>query len=155
MNLKEGQRIANELVEELSPCCSRIAIAGSIRRQKPQVRDIDLVLIPSDRPCIDAIMARLGSVKMSGKKIARIQIVDIQVDFYFATPENWATILLIRTGSKENNIRLCSKAKRQGWHLAASGEGLFDMVGERVAGDTEESIYRALGLPWQEPESRR
>jgi len=41
-----------------------------------------------------------------------------------------------------------------GWHLAASGEGLFNEKGERVAGDTEESIYEALGLAYQRPEER-
>lgn len=154
MQLERAQKIAKEVVEQLRPCCSKIEIAGSIRRQKPTVKDIDLVLIPSDRPCIDAILMRLGSVKMSGTKIARIQMEAISVDIYFATPETWGTLLLIRTGSKENNIRLCTKAKRQGWHLAASGDGLFDMFGDRIAGDSEESIYRALDLPWQEPERR-
>ena len=155
MKLQEGQRIANELVEQLSPCCSRIEIAGSIRRRTPHPRDIDMVLIPSDRPCIDAILIRLGSVRMSGMKIARVQIVDINVDIYFATPETWSTLLLIRTGSKESNIRLCTLAKQRGWHLHASGDGLFGENEERIAGDSEESIYRALDLPWQAPENRR
>jgi len=77
------------------------------------------------------------------------------VDLYFATAETWATLLLIRTGSKENNIRLATLAKRRGWHLAANGDGLFDEKGRRVAGDSEESIYKALVLPYQEPWERR
>ena len=79
---------------------------------------------------------------------------DIQIDLYFAEPETWATLLLIRTGSTENNIRLATRAKELGWHLAASGDGLFNENGERIAGDTEISIYNALGLPWQRPEER-
>ena len=63
-------------------------------------------------------------------------------------------MLLIRTGSKENNIKLASIAKRQRWHLKANGDGLFNERGERVAGDTEESIYQALAIPYQEPEER-
>ncbi|MBA7714607.1 hypothetical protein ES703_123634 [subsurface metagenome] len=46
------------------------------------------------------------------------------------------------------------RAKIRGWRLAASGDGLFNEKGERIAGDTEESIYKALGLPYQPPERR-
>ncbi|GAJ17753.1 unnamed protein product, partial [marine sediment metagenome] len=95
-----------------------------------------------------------GRAKMGGSKLQRIDVAGIQVDIYFATPETFATLLLIRTGSKESNIRLCSIAKKMGWHLAASGDGLFNETGDRVAGDSEESIYRALGLPYQRPERR-
>ena len=154
MQLERAQKIASEVVERLRPCCTRIEIAGSIRRRKPVVNDIDIVLIAKDRPCIDAILMQLGSVRMSGKKIARVQMEDISVDLYFATPETWAALLLIRTGSKENNIRLCTLARKRGWHLAASGDGLFDENGRRIAGDSEQSIYRALDLPWQSPEER-
>ncbi len=52
-------------------------------------------------------------------------------------------------------FRLCSRAKDMGWHLAASGDGLFNENGQRIAGDTEISIYNALGLPYQRPEERR
>jgi len=78
----------------------------------------------------------------------------IPLDIYFATPETFATLLLIRTGSVESNIRLAARAKKRGWRLAASGGGLFNERGERIAGDSEESIYQALGLPWQRPEER-
>ncbi|MBA7477652.1 hypothetical protein ES707_13066 [subsurface metagenome] len=91
---------------------------------------------------------------MSGMKITRVEMDSISLDIYFATPETFATHLLIRTGSTENNIRLCSVAKKKGWHLFANGDGLFNQDGQRVAGDSEESIYKALGLPWQRPEER-
>ncbi len=76
------------------------------------------------------------------------------VDLYVATPETWATLLLIRTGSVDNNIRLCSLAQSKGWQLRANGAGLFNTTGERIAGDTEESIYKMLGLTYQKPEER-
>ena len=97
----------------------------------------------------------LGQVRMSGSKLMRVMVNSVQVDIYVASEETWATLLLIRTGSKESNIRLCSLAKKKGWRLAASGDGLFNEMGERVAGDSEESIYQALGEPWQEPWERR
>lgn len=154
MQLEKAKAIADEVVERLSPYCQRIEIAGSIRRRKAWVNDIDLVLIPSDRWELDSILVTMGKYKMSGMKITRVEMDNINLDVYFATPETFATLLLIRTGSKENNIRLATLAKRKGWHLAASGNGLFNETGERIAGDTEESIYQALGLPWQRPEER-
>jgi len=154
MEIERAQKIANEVVKRLSPYCWRIQIAGSIRRQKPTVNDIDIVLIPSDLWNLRHEIMGLGQVKMSGMKIMRVTVNSTQVDIYVASEETWATLLLIRTGSKENNIRLATLAKKKGWHLAASGDGLFNEKGERIAGDTEESIYEALGLPYQEPEER-
>ncbi len=155
MELGKAQKIAAEVVKALAPYCSRIEVAGSIRRRKPLVNDIDIVLIPSDPWNLTGEIARLGAVAAHGAKIQRVQHQGAWIDLYMATPETWATLLLIRTGSKENNIRLCSLAKRKGWHLAANGDGLFDETGKRVAGDSEESIYQALGLSYQKPEDRR
>lgn len=116
---------------------------------------IDLVLIPQDLWELHHEIAGLGPVRMSGNKIMRVEVGNTQVDIYFCEPETWATLLLIRTGSAENNIRLASLAKKKGWHLAASGDGLFNENGQRIAGDTEASIYKALGLPFQEPWERK
>ncbi|GAI68477.1 unnamed protein product, partial [marine sediment metagenome] len=89
-----------------------------------------------------------------GMKIARVELDSIPLDIYFASPETFATLLLIRTGSVESNIRLATRAKKRGWRLAASGGGLLNERGERIAGDSEESIYEALGVPYQEPWER-
>jgi len=155
MELANAKVIANTVVKALEPYCDKIQVAGSIRRQKPVVNDIDLVLILRDQWNLDLALMRMGNYKMSGKKIARIEMDSIPLDVYFATAETFPTLLLIRTGSKENNIRLATLAKKRGWRLAASGGGLFNEHGERIAGDTEESIYQALGLPYQEPWERR
>ena len=157
MKLEVAQKIADEVIGRLSPYC-HIEVAGSVRRQKPFPHDIDFVLIPSDAWNLESevlALARPFRPKMSGEKLKRFDYNGAQIDLYFATPETWATLLLIRTGSKENNIRLCSLAKKRGWHLAASGDGLFNEKGERIAGDSEISIYNALGLPFQRPEERR
>lgn len=150
MELEKAKTIANTVVKALEPYCERIEVAGSIRRRKAEVKDIDLVLIPKDRWNLDLALLRMGNYIMSGKKIARVEMDSISLDVYFATEETWATLLLIRTGSVQNNIRLASLAKRKGWRLRASGEGLFNGHGERIAGDTEESIYETLGLQYEE-----
>ncbi len=154
IELERAQRIAGEVIKRLLPYCQRIEVAGSVRRKKPMVNDIDFVLIPSDLWNLHHEIMGMGQVRMSGMKIMRVMVGSVQVDLYFASPETWATLLLIRTGSAENNIRLATLAKERGWHLAASGDGLFNENEQRIAGDTEESIYGALGLPYQRPEER-
>jgi len=158
MELEVAQKIATEVIERLSPYCQKIETAGSIRRRKAIVHDIDLVLIPSDAWNLEGEVLALASPfqpRMGGEKLKRFDYKGAQIDLYYATVQTWATLLLIRTGSKENNIFLCSRAKDMGWHLAASGDGLFNEKGERIAGDSEISIYNALGLPFQRPEERR
>jgi len=153
--LERAQKVAEAIVEQLRPYCSRPPeVVGSIRRKKPWVNDVDLVLIPNDLWGLHAELVKLGQVKMSGSKIVRVMYGSIQIDVYIADEQTWATLLLIRTGSKENNIRLATLAKKRGWHLAASGDGLFNETGERIAGDTEQSIYEALDLRYQAPEER-
>lgn len=155
MELERAKAIANEVITRLAPVCLRVEVAGSIRRRRPFVRDIDIVLIPTDLWDVSYGIKGLGPAVLSGDKLKRVNYKGVQVDLYFATPETWATLLLIRTGSKENNIRLCTLAKKRGWHLAANGDGLFNEEKERIAGDSEESIYEALSLPYQEPWERR
>ncbi len=154
IQLKRAQKLADAVVQILNPYCAEIAIVGSIRRKKPWVNDIDLVLIPSDLWNFYAELKKLGRLKMSGPKIWRVVVGNVQVDIYIAEKATWATLLLIRTGSKENNIRLAALAKDRNWRLAASGDGLFNDREERIAGDSEESIYALLGLYYQRPEER-
>lgn len=154
IELERAQKIAGEVLKRLAPYCSRIEVAGSVRRKRPWVNDIDWVLIPKDLWGFNAELMKLGQMKMSGKKIMRVMVGSTQVDIYIADEATWATLLLIRTGSTENNIRLATLAKKRGWHLAASGDGLFDETGRRIAGESEESIYRALDLRYQQPWER-
>ena len=160
MKIEEARLIAEEVRQTLSPYCDRIEIAGSIRRGKPIVKDIDIVLIekPQAVLIINAALSSIGSIDMNGSKIKRLWHGDretgISIDIYLATPATWATLLLIRTGSKENNIRLCSLARRLGLQLKANGDGLFNQSGQRLAGDSEQSIYEVLGIPYQEPSER-
>ena len=152
--LERAEKIAEAVVKRLEPYCKKIEVAGSVRRKRPWVNDVDFVLVPDDLWNLHHEIKGLGQVKVGGSKIMRVMVGSTQVDFYFADEHTWATLLLIRTGSAENNIRLATRAQQLGWHLAASGDGLFNEKGKRIAGDTEISIYNALGLPYQRPEER-
>ena len=158
MRLEQARQIANNIKKILTPYCDRIEIAGSIRRGKPIVHDIDIVLIekPESALIIPSLLATIGAITLNGSKIKRLHYgdADINIDIYTATPASWSTLLLIRTGSKENNIRLATIAKRKGWQLKANGDGLFNNHGDRIAGDTEQSIYQVLDIPYQKPHDR-
>lgn len=156
---ERAEQVAQEVVKKLEPYCSRIEIAGSIRRKKHWVHDIDIVCIPEDSWNLYHTvigLCRPLTPGASGQKLMRFKLPNagIEVDLYFASEMTWATLLLIRTGSAQNNIRLAKRAKDLGWHLHADGTGLFAENGHRIAGDTEASIYKALGLTYQSPEER-
>ena len=152
--LAKAEAIAQGIVDRLKPYSDRIEIAGSIRRKRSLVHDIDLVLIPFyQNQLVQELMAMGGSLKLAGEKLIRLQLPEIQVDLYIATRETWATLLLIRTGSTAHNRKLCTMAIYRGMKLHADGSGLT-RDGERIAGDTEESIFHALGLEYVPPERR-
>lgn len=156
MDLEFAESIASQVVEKLKPYCDRIEIAGSIRRRHPFPGDIDLVCIPSNQGQFIIACQQIGKLTLKGQ--LQVIVNGVIVDLYIATPETWATMLLIRTGSKEHNKMLCIRAQRKGMKLHADGRGLFtrDVYGteHRIAGDTEASIFEALGLKYVEPEKR-
>jgi len=163
MELSQANKIALEIEEQLRPWCSNIAIAGSIRRKKDWVKDVDMVAIPSNQGRFLTVLQSLGRIKTGGGK--RISVVmptkGIDLDMYVAASETWATLLLIRTGSTNHNIKLCRLARSKNMVLHADGSGLFKLEAQgcegvevRIAGDTESSIFENLGLPYLAPEKR-
>jgi len=154
MKLQEALRVANEVYYRLKPHCEKIIVAGSIRRQKPEVKDIDIVLIPSSPGKLSQEIASLGPPILDGEKLKRVNYNGTQVDLYFATEQTWATLLLIRTGSTENNIRLCKRARSLGMKLKANGDGIIGKDGQLIPIESEAQVYKVLGLRYQEPWER-
>jgi len=154
MKLEEAQRIASEVYERVGPHSRQILVVGSVRRQKAEVRDIDFVLIPYNPGQLSHEIDKLGSPVLDGEKLRRVDYKGTQVDLYYATLQTWATLLLIRTGSKESNIRLCSRARYLGMKLKANGDGIIGKDGQLIPIESEEQIYDILGLPYKEPWQR-
>ena len=154
MDLPQAQALAQEIVDRLAPYCGSVEVVGSIRRQRPFPRDIDIILIPKNQGALAMALQSLGEPRRGGRKLEERLYRGVQVDFYFATPETWATLLLIRTGSTAHNRELATLAKRRGWHLYANGRGLFNERGERIAGETEDSFFKVFGLPYSSPAER-
>ena len=155
MDLSTANAVAREILQLLEPHCRRIMVVGSIRRQVPIVHDIDIVLLPANQGRLAIALRNLGQPVRSGPAIhACLYKQRYSVECYIATEYTWWTLVLIKTGSKEHNIRLASLAQRKGWQLKADGQGLFDERGYLIAGDSEESFFRALGIPYKEPMKR-
>src|SRR5207253_605824 len=95
---------------------------------------------------------------MVGPTIAMVEYKGTDVDLYYATPETWGGLLLVRTGSVEHNVVMASRAKEKGWILKADGTGVWNSRvegrGSRVDMGTERDIFKVLQVPYREPPDR-
>lgn len=168
MELEKARAIAEELKELLAPGCHRIEIAGSIRRQKPDVGDIELLVIPRahylDKRLYDLMMENVlamrlnkrGSRVYGPKNKLMVHIPSgIGVDIFSTTEECWPVTLVVRTGPKESNVAIAMAAQKRGWRLKAYGRGFTLADGSELICRSEEDVFRAVGLPYQRPEERR
>ncbi|MFD4950775.1 MULTISPECIES: DNA polymerase/3'-5' exonuclease PolX [unclassified Streptomyces] len=150
---------AEDVVAELSRItgCAQCAYAGSLRRMRETVGDID-VLVAAERsaPFMDALteLPSTAEVIAHGAKKTSIRTdTGVQVDLRVVRPDSWGAALQYFTGSKGHNIRTRTIAVHLG--LKLSEYGLFDAEsGERVASRSEEDVYARLGLPWIPPTLR-
>jgi DNA polymerase/3'-5' exonuclease PolX len=173
--------VANELVELMRPSVTRIEIAGSIRREKPLVSDVELVYAPRmvevkdglfdtklDDAAADKIEAMLqwgpiiqkrqnvnGSVTWGSKNKLAVHVASgIPVDFFSTTEENFWMSLVIRTGSTESNMRLIEGAKRRGYHLHAYGTFSSLHDGRKIAVTSEREVFEIAGIAYVQPKDR-
>jgi len=155
MKLEEGRLIANEVVELLKPLCEKIEIAGSIRREKPEVKDIDIVLLPKGVEA-NVFRQRLeeagAKTTLAGEKFLQFLFKEAQIDVYLAKDGNFEILLLIRTGSAEHNRMLCSKALQKGMKMNFI-LGLID-ANKNVVENTERGILEKLLGRYVEPKER-
>ena len=155
MQLTEAIKKGENVLKKISPFIVRGRLAGSIRRKKPIVKDIDIVVeIKLDNlEDLKNSLFELGEIKLKGEKLVRIIAEDnTQIEIYIGNKENYEPLLLIRTGSKEHNIKLTTKAISLGMKLTANG--LIDIETNSIIATSEKDIFKALNLPYLEPEKR-
>ena len=161
MRLDQATAIAERVKALLAPHCDGIEIAGSIRRRKPDVGDIEIVAIPKPydvglfasgiAPIISAWPKVRGELPC--KYTQRLLPDGIALDLFFATPENWGLIFAIRTGSADYSHHVLA----HGWSVRGfkSIEGvLHNSAGRPVATPEEEDLFRLAGVPLVPPEQR-
>lgn len=160
---EEAFKIATEVMEELRPFCYRIEIAGSIRRKKADVGDIEIVAIPKPYSTglfesgIAKIVNKWEKVKGEleygrSKYTQRILPEGIKLDLFIAEEGNWGQTLALRTGSaKYSHLVLANGWRRQGFK---SEGGYLFREGERYEIRKEKDLFEMIGIPFVEPEKR-
>ncbi len=158
----KADALVERLLEHLRPVAGieKLEAAGSYRRGKETVGDIDILMVADspqaamDRlaqfPDLDAIIGR-GDTKMSIRLAG-----GMQVDLRVVPAESYGAALQYFTGSKEHNVKIRGIAKQLGLKINEYGVyRLEDAGGEKsIAGATEDEVYAALKLPWIPPELR-
>ena len=181
--LFRAQRDAQLVLERIRPHVIRAEVAGSVRRRRPTVHDLDVVVVldPDDPWKMRGIEQALGDMLAadgaSGHPRYRLvkegpSIVSFvqegknahtqgwvpfgpNLDLYIATPETWGITLLIRTGSAAHNVKLTQvAAKMLPARKVAVSQGVLDTAGQVIASRTEEEIFGALRMRWLDPEQR-
>ncbi|TAJ29954.1 MAG: DNA polymerase/3'-5' exonuclease PolX [Nitrospirae bacterium] len=138
-----------------SPGVKQIVVAGSYRRAKETVGDLDiLVTASSGSPVMDRFVSygEVEEVLAKGNTRATVRLTcKLQVDLRVVTDKSYGAALQYFTGSKAHNIVLRQLAQQQGLKINEYGVFREDRY---LAGKTEESVYAAVGLPWIQPELR-
>jgi DNA polymerase (family 10) len=157
MPLSEAERVAEPILKGLRSLreTKRAEVAGSLRRKRPTVGDIDL-LVSSTKPLrVTEVFASMPSVKkVIAKGPTKASVVlnnGIQVDLRVVKPEQWGSALQYFTGSKAHSIALRKIAIKKGLKLSEYGVFRGKKV---VASKTEKEVYDALGLDYIKPELR-
>jgi len=162
------------------PGVDRIDLAGSLRRWKETIGDVD-VLVGSEEPepVVDAFTdwPDADAVIEAGDQKASVRSGEVRVDLRVVDPAEFGSALQYFTGSKDHNVKVrniaidrdlkmneygvfdVSEARSASESRTESGDDVDDpeadqRAGERVAGETEEGMYAALALPWMPPELR-
>lgn len=161
MKLEQALPIAERVRELLAPHCERVEIAGSIRRRKPEVGDIEIVAIPKPyevglfasgiAPIVEAWPKIRGELPC---RYTRRRLPEgIEADLFFARPENWGLIFAIRTGSAAFSARVLAHGwASKGWK---SIDGmLHDETGNPRPMREEQDVFWAAGVNWVPPTAR-
>jgi DNA polymerase (family 10) len=151
--------LGRELLHELEgiSAVKEVILAGSLRRMKDTIGDIDILAISTTPKAVMQAFVRLPQVSdvlEVGETKASIRHREgIQVDLRVVEPACFGAALVYFTGSKQHSIRIREMALKKG--LKMSEYGVFrTSTGRRVAGATEEEVYASVGLPWIPPELR-
>jgi DNA polymerase (family X) len=163
-----GQRVDRDTAEELFEMISRevlfgtyamsgsLILAGSYRRGKDDMGDLDILVTPDDDAALEQFNEwcyfRLGEQK-SGKPLRTRLFDGVQVEFYVATPANQGTQLQMWTGSARFNVKLRRAAKKMGYSMSQYGFRNKE-TGELVTCASEVEVFDFLGLDYVQPEDR-
>ena len=157
MRLYVAEKEARPMLERVRAVAgvSQALIAGSMRRRRETVGDVDILVAADDLAAVSEAFVTAGMVQVvlaHGPTRSSIKTHNgLQIDLRAVAPESWGAALHYFTGSKDHNIAIRARAIRLG--LKVNEYGVFRGE-ERIAGATEEEVFAAIGLPWIPPELR-
>lgn len=160
LRLDQAFALSQRLTAHLRSCKSieRLEFAGSFRRGKETVGDLDLLILSDNASeVMDLFGTYPGVVSIIGRGDTKMSIrVDdqFQVDLRVVPRESFGAALQYFTGSKEHNVAIRQRAKRLGMTVNEYGVAKLNEPDKMIAGSTEEELYRCLGLNWIPPELR-
>lgn len=150
--------LAQALLEGLreAPGVKAAEAAGSLRRMRATVGDIDLLAAASDSgPVMKAFVDHPDVVRVLGSGEMKSSVEynhGLRAQLWVHPPERFGTALVYATGSKDHNVRLREYALKKG--LSLSEHALTREDGSEILCATEQEVYQTLGLPWIPPELR-
>jgi len=151
--------VALKIKDEIArlPAVRQVSLAGSIRRMKETIGDIDLLAASAEPGPVMAAFCTLPEVTRvlvrGPTKSSVVLASGVQVDLRVVEEGQYWTALQYFTGSKDHNIALRRRALARGWSLSEYGVK-EEKSKKNLAGSTEEDLYKMLGLPYIEPELR-
>lgn len=155
----EGDELASAIAEHMQTCeaIEQMEWAGSYRRGRETVGDLDLLVVAGDRDAamdhLEAYPDRTHTIGRGETKLSIRVGNAFQVDMRIVEADQFGAALQYFTGSQAHNIHTRRIAKEKG--LKINEYGVFNSEDDaKVAGATEEEVYSAIGLPWIEPELR-
>jgi len=151
--LGKTKPIADQICKYLEGFADRVSFAGSLRRMKEVVHDVDILAASTNMEHTMSAFLKLPIIKevlaQGGTKSSVRVDDDLQVDLRVVDPKSWGAAMHYFTGSKAHNIRMRERAIKMG--LKLNEYGLFDADDKSVAGVTETEIFEKLGLPYIPP----
>jgi DNA polymerase/3'-5' exonuclease PolX len=160
--LAQAEAIAVGVMEQLDPHCEVISLAGSIRRQRPTIGDIEIVCVPKPYDASPLFCSGIATVVNQWEKVRgelpckytqRILPEGVRLDLFMVHPDGYGLQRAIRTGSAEWSHQVLARAwVRAGFH--SFGGLLRRADGSVVPVRTEPELFRLIGLPWVHPRDR-
>lgn len=166
MPIGKAKPIATAVLERLLtlPQVQEGALAGSIRRGRTTIGDVDILIASDDpTPIMQAFVETAGVARILGQGESKSSIEmqnGLQIDLRVLPKSRWGTALQYFTGSKDHNVKLRALALDKGYSLNESAfspvdsEGVIVEDAPKITFDNEEAVYRFLGLPYIAPELR-
>lgn len=175
MELVTAKQIADSIVEAIGPACTRAHVAGSIRRQKPEVKDIEIVAIVNDYDELYKQLAPFGRFikpgvpdiidwppKAKARYVRMLVNESVKLDLFVANPSNFGALFAMRTGSGigPNGTLGFIPGLFSAWKKKSGGGRMVNCMPTTpdkvsIPVPEEEDFFKLCGVEWVPPEMRR